>query len=247
MATEHEAEGSSRPLIELRGVEKTFRMGEVEVHAIRGIDLDIPAGEFIALAGPSGSGKTTLMNLIGALDRVTAGQIIFDGADVTRASEGELTRLRRHDVGFIFQFYNLVPSLSALENVEIAARLIMRKEARERSRRQLEEVGMEDKMNKFPGQLSGGEQQRVAIARALVKEPRLVLADEPTGNVDSEMAKRIIKTMKTLNEKHGVTFVIATHNPALTNVTDRVVFLRDGKVYGETHPKPEDAQAFWEA
>ena len=236
----------SKPLINLGEVEKTFKMGEVEVKALRGINLDINQGEFIALAGPSGSGKTTLMNLIGALDRVTKGIILFDGRDITKASERELTNLRRRDVGFIFQFYNLVPTLTALENVEIAARLIERKGARERSKEQLEEVGLGKLMNKFPSQLSGGEQQRVAIARALVKSPRLVLADEPTGNVDSEMAKRIIGAMKTLNKKHGVTIIIATHNPLLTYVTDRIIFLRDGLVHGETKPKEEDAKAFWE-
>ncbi|MFX0015946.1 MAG: ABC transporter ATP-binding protein [Promethearchaeota archaeon] len=230
---------------------KDYKMGELIVPALSGITLDIEQGQFIAILGPSGSGKTTLLNLIGGIDRPTAGKIFFtkNGEKINLASlkEKKLTQYRRLNVGFIFQFYNLVASLTAFENVELAAKLTNPStEAREITKDLLDEVGLGDKVNKFPAQLSGGEQQRVAIARALAKNPKILLADEPTGNIDSETTGKILKLLQRINESHKVTVIIVTHNVGISTLADRVVYLRDGKVFGTSQYDPAKEKEFWE-
>ncbi|AAB89431.1 MULTISPECIES: ABC transporter ATP-binding protein [Archaeoglobus] len=214
-------------MLRLEDVWKVYQMGKVEVSALRGINLEIERGEFMVVLGPSGCGKTTMLNIIGGIDRPTRGRVIFDGKDITNYNEDRLTMHRRNNVGFIFQFFNLIPTLTARENVEIAADLV-------ESPRDVDEVlkmvGLADRAEHFPAELSGGEQQRVAIARALVKNPPIILADEPTGSLDFETGKAVLKVMREINRKEGITFVLVTHNSAIAAIADRVVYLRDGKV-----------------
>mgnify|MGYP003764650747 FL=1 len=203
------------------------------VPALRGVDLDIEAGEFTAVAGPSGSGKTTLLNLIGCLDRPTRGRLAIDGDDVAGYKPSELASLRREKIGFVFQTYNLVPVLTAYENVELPLVLLgrhTRVEIRDRVMSMLSEVGLAGFENRRPMDLSGGQQQRVAIARALVKQPRLVLADEPTANLDSENSGAILALMKTMNETRGATFLFSSHDPLVIGYARRLVQMRDGKI-----------------
>lgn len=224
-------------LIQARGLKKTYRRGAQQVEALRGVDLDLPAGEFAVILGPSGGGKSTLLHLLGGIDRPTAGQVRVDGFALESASESALTRFRRDHVGFIFQFYNLLPSLNALDNVALPllAQGVSWSQAREHSVAALEEVGLAQRQHHKPGELSGGEQQRVAIARALVTQPRLVLADEPTGDLDSAVAAEIMAQMAGLNRKLGVTFVVATHNPAMLNHATQAYLMRDGAL--SQHPQ----------
>ena len=222
-------------------------MGELTVPALREITISINEGQFIAVLGPSGSGKTTLLNLIGAIDRPTDGMIHFRDLELSSLSEKKLTRYRRKNIGFIFQFYNLVSSLTALENVELAAKLTNSSdEARKIAKELLEEVGLGDKLNKFPSQLSGGEQQRVAIARALAKKPRILLADEPTGNLDSEATGKILKLLKKINKNHKVTMILITHNVGISYLADKVLYLRDGKIFGTSAYDPAKEEEFWD-
>ncbi|MFX1283960.1 MAG: ABC transporter ATP-binding protein [Promethearchaeota archaeon] len=230
---------------------KDYKMGELLVPALSGITLDIEQGQFIAILGPSGSGKTTLLNVVGGIDRPTTGKIFFDRngekIDLTSLNEKKLTKYRRLNVGFIFQFYNLVASLTAFENVELAGKLTnTSEEARRITQELLEEVGLGDKMNKFPAQLSGGEQQRVAIARALAKNPRILLADEPTGNIDSETTGKILKLLQRVNENYKVTIILVTHNVGISTLADRVIYLRDGKIFGTSKYDPAKEKEFWE-
>jgi len=229
------------PRIILEKVSKSYHMGKIEVPALREVTLDIAAGEFIVFLGPSGSGKTTLLNLIGGLDSASSGRIVVNGIEITRLSEGRLTSFRRTQIGFIFQFFNLIPTLTARENVEFAAELVSHRRSPDEI---LREVGLEERMKHFPSELSGGENQRVAIARALATDPSVLLCDEPTGNLDFETGKRIFKLLRTLNETRQKVVVVVTHNSAIGTIAHRVVRLRDGRlteVVRNNHPlDPEE-------
>ncbi|MBP7892372.1 MAG: ABC transporter ATP-binding protein [Firmicutes bacterium] len=221
------------PLIEARDLTREYSHGRMTVPALRGVDLDVEAGEFTAIAGPSGSGKTTLLNLIGCLDRPTRGRLVIDGDDVAGYNRSELAGLRRKKIGFVFQTYNLVPVLTAYENVELALVLLgrhTRNEIRDRVISMLSAVGLAGLENRRPMDLSGGQQQRVAIARALIKQPRLVLADEPTANLDSENSEAILALMKTLNDTQGATFLFSSHDPLVIGYAKRLVRMRDGRI-----------------
>ncbi|HJN75537.1 MAG TPA: ABC transporter ATP-binding protein [Myxococcota bacterium] len=222
------------PILSLSDVGKRYPLGESYVDALNGVTLDIDEGEFLAFAGPSGSGKTTLLNLVGCLDVATSGSIVLDGKELSKLSRAELGDIRADNVGFVFQSFNLIPVLSAIENVEVALRLGGREPSRERCANVLEEVGLADQMHKRPSQMSGGQQQRVAIARALVKEPRLVIADEPTANLDSKNGEAVLDLMRELNEEQGATFLFSTHDPIVMDRVRRTVRLRDGKVIGDS-------------
>jgi len=227
-------------IVVLENVVKLYRQGSVEVHALRGLDLHVRKGEFTAISGPSGSGKTTMLNLVGALDRPTSGRVVVDGHDLSRMGRSALSRLRRDRIGFVFQAYNLVPVLTALENAEIVLALqgISASRRRERVLALLAEVGLEGMENRRPDQLSGGQQQRVAIARAIAADPAVVLADEPTANVDSETADRLLDLMERLNADKGVTFIFSTHDPKVMGRARRVVRLVDGRVAGDESRGP---------
>ncbi len=219
-------------IVEVSGVNKEYQQGEVVVHALQGVDLQIDAGEFTALMGPSGSGKTTLLNLIGGLDAPSAGHIVVDGTDLASAGAAGRSKMRLQRLGFVFQAYNLIPVLSAYENAEFVLLLrgVPESERRERVMRTLEEVGLEGMENRRPSELSGGQQQRVAVARAIVGEPALVLADEPTANLDTRTGDELLATMRDLNQRLGITFLFATHDPKVMERATRVVRLVDGKV-----------------
>jgi putative ABC transport system ATP-binding protein len=219
-------------IVKLRGVSKDYGQGAVVVHALRGVDLEIPRGSFAALAGPSGSGKSTLLNILGGLDRPSAGTIQVDGQEVGRLGRAELARLRLRKIGFVFQAYNLLPVLTAFENAEYVL-LMQGVPAAERRRRVLEllkQVGLEGLERRFPRELSGGQQQRVAIARAIAAEPALVLADEPTANVDSATGEALLDLMERLNHERGVTFLFSTHDRAVMRRAHRLIRLKDGAV-----------------
>lgn len=221
------------PLLELKEVKKIYQQGKIEVPALRGIDLIVEEGEFTTIFGPSGSGKTTLLNMIGCLDTPTYGEIFLNGKKISDLTKKELALTRRYNIGFIFQSYNLIPVLTAYENVEFAIRLIGKlseKKIREKVLKMLEEVGLKGKENRKPGELSGGEKQRVAIARALVKQPKIVLADEPTANLDSETAQDVIKNMVKMNQELGTTFIFSTHDPKIMEHARRYINLRDGLI-----------------
>ncbi len=222
-------------VLEARGLAKTYDTGGVEVLALRGVDLSIERGEFVAIMGPSGCGKSTLLNLLAGLDRPTAGEVRLDGDRIDQLSETELARLRRRKIGFVFQFFNLLPTLSAVENVELPLLLVGRgrKEARRAADGLLSELGVGDKRAAAPVQLSGGQQQRVALARALANTPDIVLGDEPTGNLDSAAAREVLGLLRAARER-GQTLLIATHDARVAAAADRVVALRDGLVSDET-------------
>ncbi|HEY3407662.1 MAG TPA: ABC transporter ATP-binding protein [Propionicimonas sp.] len=237
-------------LVVLEDVVKTYRMGEVEVTALNHTDLVLDRGEFVVILGPSGSGKTTLLNLIGGIDSPTAGRIVIDGEDITHYRQRELTMFRRRTVGFVFQFFNLIPTLTARENVDFALQLADRGHRRGRDResaaRLLAEVGLAERLEHFPSQLSGGEQQRVAVARALAKKPALILGDEPTGNLDFRTGKLVLSAMREVNSLLGTTVVIVTHNQPLAAAADRVLHFREGRISRievNAHPvPPEDVE-----
>ena len=213
--------------ISFEQVKKTYKMGEVSINAADGVDFAIEKGEFAIIVGPSGAGKTTLLNILGGMDSCTSGVITVDGVRVSDFNARQLTGYRRHDIGFVFQFYNLVQNLTALENVELAAQICDHPlDARD----VLEHVGLGDRLGNFPAQLSGGEQQRVAIARALAKNPKLLLCDEPTGALDYVTGKAILKLLQDTCRKQGMTVVVITHNTALTPMADRVIHIRNGRV-----------------
>jgi len=223
------------PIVEVDGATKVYQQGRVEVHALRGLDLQVQAGELTALYGPSGSGKTTLLNLIGALDRPTTGRISIEGRDLGALSRRELSQLRRDRIGFVFQAYNLIPVLTAFENAEAVMALQGVDAAVRRTRIEgiFAEMGLEGLEDRRPDELSGGQQQRVAIARAIAADPAVVLADEPTANVDSETADRLLGIMEALNRQHGVTFIFSTHDPRVMARARRLVRIVDGRVDGE--------------
>ncbi|MFW5936138.1 MAG: ABC transporter ATP-binding protein [Candidatus Hadarchaeota archaeon] len=214
-------------MLTLENVWKIFRIGAEEVHALREVYLDIDEGEFIVVLGPSGSGKTTLLNIIGGIDVPNKGKVVFKGTDVTQLDEEGLTYHRRENIGFVFQFFNLIPTLTARENVQLASELVEKPRDADEV---LETVGLKERADHFPSELSGGEQQRVSIARALVKNPPLILADEPTGNLDFETGKKVLKYMREVCHNERITFTIVTHNSAIAQMADRIVRLKDGTI-----------------
>jgi len=234
---------TSNHVIAVTGVNKTYPLGRIRVQALRDVELTIGRGDFIALAGPSGSGKTTLLNLIGCIDKPDAGRIVIDDVDVTRIPLHRLSTLRRDTLGFIFQTFNLIPVLTAYENVEYPLLLqnVPRRDRDARVRRWLAEVGLTEQAKQRPDQLSGGQRQRVAIARAMVTEPKLVLADEPTANLDSETAARILDLLADINTRTNCTFVFSTHDPSLIARAERVVRIRDGRIAADTSAVQEVA------
>ena len=213
--------------VSLKNVSKIYQMGEVEIRAVDGIDFDIEKGEFVVIVGPSGAGKTTVLNILGGMDTATDGQVLVDGCDIAKYSQKQLTGYRRDDIGFVFQFYNLIPNLTALENVELALQICKHPLD---ARQVLEEVGLEKRMKNFPAQLSGGEQQRVSIARALAKNPKLLLCDEPTGALDYQTGKAILKLLQDMCREKGMTVIVITHNSAIAPMADRVIKIKNGKV-----------------
>ena len=217
-------------IVEVKSVTKDFGGDGIITRALRGVDLDLMAGEFTSMAGPSGSGKTTLLNIIGGLDRPTSGTVNIEGKEIHQLSAGQLSRLRRDRIGFIFQSYNLIPVLTAYENAEYVLMIqnVEKEERRERVLRVLKEVGLEGLEHRFPRELSGGQQQRVAIARAIAPEPALILADEPTANVDSETAGSLMDLLRRLNEEKGMTFLFSTHDQAVMRRAGRLIRLQDG-------------------
>jgi len=214
-------------ILSVQSVSKIYRMGEVDVPALRDATLDVYDGEFLIIVGPSGSGKSTLLNLIGGMDRPTSGKVKFLDQDLSQASDYELTLYRRREIGFVFQFYNLVPTLTALENVQVAIEIVRDPMNAGEALRQ---VGLQDRADHFPSQLSGGEQQRVSIARALAGNPRLLLCDEPTGALDLETSREVLQLLSDLSRKLNKTVVLITHNNAIAQIGDRVALLRDGRV-----------------
>ena len=218
-------------VIEARNLTKVYRMGDVEVHALRGLSTEIRRGEVVAIMGPSGSGKSTLMNIIGCLDRPTSGEYILDGQNVSNLTDDQLATIRNRKVGFIFQSFNLLSRTSALGNVELPMRYSgENRRRRERAAAALEAVGLQDRINHRPNELSGGQQQRVAIARALVNDPAILLADEPTGNLDSKSGKDILDLLLSLNRERGTTLVIVTHDPKVAEKAQRIIQIQDGVV-----------------
>ncbi len=228
------------PLMRLEGVGKTFQMGEVSVEVLRDISFNVRRGELLVMVGPSGSGKTTLLNIMGGLDSPTVGKLWYRNQDLTKASPRDLTRYRRESVGFVFQFYNLVPNLTALENVLVATEISKKPMDVDKT---LELVGLEHRVDHFPSQLSGGEQQRVAIARALAKNPDVLLCDEPTGALDYETGKHVLRLLVDLKDTLGKTILIITHNAAIAPTADRVIKLRSGEIHEmheNPHPQPPE-------
>jgi putative ABC transport system ATP-binding protein len=230
---------AAEPLFYARGLTKTYRMGEVDVHALQGVDLDLLNGEFVVILGPSGSGKSTLLNILGGLDAPTNGTVTFRDHDLVQADERELTRYRREHVGFVFQFYNLIPSLTALENVALVTEL---SEHPMPPAEALARVGLAARAHHFPSQMSGGEQQRVAIARAIAKRPDVLLCDEPTGALDAETGKIVLEALMTVNTELGTTTVVITHNEPIARLGDRVLRMRSGKIVSVT-PNEQRARA----
>lgn len=224
--------------IEMKNVMKTYKMGEVEIHASNGVNFEINQSEFVVIVGPSGAGKTTILNILGGMDTPTSGTVIVDGKHIDGLDEKGLTDYRRNDIGFVFQFYNLIQNLTALENVELASQIC---KDPLNARSVLESVGLGNRMQNFPAQLSGGEQQRVAIARAIAKNPKLLLCDEPTGALDYLTGKAILKLLRQMCEEYRMTVIVITHNSALAPMADRVIHLKNGKVDDviiNEHPKP---------
>ena len=213
--------------VEFHDVGKTYHVGEVDIHALHDASFEVEKGELVVIVGPSGAGKTTLLNILGGMDTLTTGRVLLDGQEISALTKKQLTEYRRHDVGFVFQFYNLIGNLTALENVELANQIC--KDPLDASRI-LNEVGLGDRMKNFPSQLSGGEQQRVAIARALAKNPKLLLCDEPTGALDYQTGKAILQLLQDTARKSGMTVIIITHNSALTAMADRVIRVKSGTV-----------------
>lgn len=213
--------------VEFKNVKKVYKTGEVEIEALSGVDFSIEKGEFCVIVGASGAGKTTILNILGGMDTLTSGSAVLDGTEISGMSKKQLTAYRRYDVGFVFQFYNLVQNLTALENVELAAQIC--KEPLDAAT-VLEQVGLSERMKNFPAQLSGGEQQRVAIARALAKNPKLLLCDEPTGALDYNTGKAVLKLLQDTCRKTGTTVVVITHNQALSAMADRIITVKSGRI-----------------
>ena len=226
------------PFVSLKNVQKIYRMGEVEIRAVDGMDFDIWKGEFVVIVGPSGAGKTTVLNILGGMDTCTSGSVRVDGREISGLKERQLTAYRRDDIGFVFQFYNLIQNLTALENVELALQIC--REPLDAAQ-VLEDVGLAGRKDNFPAQLSGGEQQRVAIARALAKNPKLLLCDEPTGALDYQTGKAILRLLQETCREKGMTVIVITHNQAITPMADRVIHIKNGTVSSmeqNDHPTP---------
>lgn len=224
--------------VKLDKVSKIYKMGEVEIRAVDNISFEISKGEFVVVVGPSGAGKTTVLNILGGMDTATEGDVYVDGSNIAEYNSHQLTAYRRDDIGFVFQFYNLVPNLTALENVELAMQICKNPLD---AKKVLCEVGLEDRMGNFPAQLSGGEQQRVSIARALAKNPKLLLCDEPTGALDYQTGKAILKLLQDMCREKGMTVIVITHNSALTPMADRVIHIKNGTISAmelNTDPTP---------
>ena len=227
-----------RDYVKLENVSKIYGSKEVKIVAVYEISFQIDKGEFVVIVGPSGAGKTTVLNILGGMDKATSGKVLVDGRDIAQYSDRQLTAYRREDIGFVFQFYNLVPNLTALENVELALQICKNPLD---AKTVLKEVGLKDRLTNFPAQLSGGEQQRVSIARALAKNPKLLLCDEPTGALDYQTGKAILKLLQDMCREKGMTVIVITHNSALTPMADRVIKIKNGKVSKMTlneHPTP---------
>ena len=224
-------------VVELRNVYKIYRTKYYEVRALDGISMDVEDGEFVVIMGPSGSGKSTLLNLMGCLDKPSEGEVLINGVETSNLNDNQLTELRRDTIGFIFQTYNLIPTLTALENVELPMifKGFGREEREERAKELLRSVGLEREMNRKPNEMSGGQQQRVAIARALANNPKILLCDEPTGNLDTKSGGQVMEIIKHQNEELGVTVILVTHDPSLAKYGDRVIRLRDGKIESVEH------------
>lgn len=232
----HEApvdEQGRRAVIDIRNITKVYNMGDIEVHALRGVSLTIYEGEFVSIMGPSGSGKSTLMNVLGALDQPTSGEYFLDGEDVSKLDESDLARVRNKKIGFVFQSFNLLKRTTALRQVELPLIYGGGSRRTERAKAALESVGLGQRMHHLPSELSGGQQQRVAIARALVNEPAIILADEPTGNLDSRSGTEVMRIFQDLNRNRGITTVFVTHDPWIARHTNRVIMLRDGKIVAD--------------
>lgn len=222
-------------IIEVVNVRKIYKMGEVRVPALNGVNLRVKTGEFMSVMGPSGSGKTTLLHLIGALDRPTEGRVLIKGVDISKLNDDKLAELRNREIGFVFQFFNLIPRMTAVENVELPMAFagVPSEKRRKRAIELLEKVGLGDRLNHRPAELSGGERQRIAIARALVNDPLLVLCDEITGNIDTKTGEEILRLLRELNKEQNQTFVLVTHDPGVARSTGRVAYMRDGMIIKE--------------
>ena len=229
-----------KDFVKMQDITKVYKMGEVEIRAADGINFSIDKGEFVVIVGPSGAGKTTVLNILGGMDTATSGTLLVDGEEITAYNSRKLTEYRGEDIGFVFQFYNLVPNLTALENVELALQICRDPlDAKE----VLEDVGLGDRLNNFPAQLSGGEQQRVSIARALAKNPKLLLCDEPTGALDYNTGKAILKLLQNMCRERGMTVIVITHNQAIAPMADRLIHIKNGQVSGmelNDHPTSID-------
>ena len=225
-------------VVELESLHKTYRLGRITVEALRGVSLTVRQGEFVVVMGPSGSGKTTLLNIIGTLDKPTSGRALIDGQDIGRMGDGQLTKLRRHKIGFIFQFHNLIPVLSARENIELPLFTAGTKRvaAERRANELLAQVGLKDRAQHLPDELSGGEQQRVAVARALANHPRAILADEPTGDLDTQTGSEVVQIMHEMAKRESAAVIVVTHDPIVAVKADRVLEMRDGRIV-ETRQK----------
>lgn len=224
-------------IIHLKDLWKTYPMGKIEVHALKGVNLEIAEGDFVSVAGPSGSGKTTMMNIIGLMDTPTRGEVFVEDREVSSLSRGELTRLRHEVIGFVFQSFNLLPVLTVFENVELPLVIGKKKESKGERREWvthlLEQVGLAERLDHKPSELSGGQQQRVAVARALAGRPRIVIADEPTANLDSDTGEKVLDLMKKINRDEKTTFLFSTHDPVIWEMANHVIFLHDGNIQSE--------------
>ena len=229
-------------VLEVQGVKKNYQMGKILVHALRGLSFDVKDGEFLTIFGPSGSGKSTLLHLMGGLDRPDEGQILIDGINILQLSDSKLANVRLTKIGFVFQFFNLLPRLTALRNVELPLLIagLPEKEVSDRAQQIIKLVGLQAREKHRPSELSGGEQQRVAIARALVNNPKIILADEPTGNLDTKTGLEIVQLMKKLNEEKNQTFIVVTHDPHIAEAADHIIHLKDGLIEGTKETRGRD-------